>query len=115
MPAAAVSFKKKAVTMEVMVKDEGGRFVSDLTTDEFEICEDGFNFFFSSRRRHTSFQGDWSSDVCSSDLARRSYSAPSAASTDRDLRHPAAPALRPRGSEERRVGKECRSRWAPYH
>src|SRR5205807_2774937 len=25
-------------------------------------------FFFSSRRRHTSFQGDWSSDVCSSDL-----------------------------------------------
>src|SRR6266446_4151302 len=26
-------------------------------------------FFFSSRRRHTSLQGDWSSDVCSSDLA----------------------------------------------
>src|SRR5688500_20176477 len=25
-------------------------------------------FFFSSRRRHTSLQGDWSSDVCSSDL-----------------------------------------------
>src|SRR5256885_10722990 len=25
-------------------------------------------FFFSSRRRHTIFQGDWSSDVCSSDL-----------------------------------------------
>src|SRR5256885_12994926 len=28
-------------------------------------------FFFSSRRRHTRLQGDWSSDVCSSDLARR--------------------------------------------
>src|SRR2546426_9185696 len=28
----------------------------------------GFLFFFSSRRRHTRLQGDWSSDVCSSDL-----------------------------------------------
>src|SRR5205807_3797427 len=28
-----------------------------------------FFFFFSSRRRHTRLQGDWSSDVCSSDLA----------------------------------------------
>src|SRR5690606_40520285 len=27
-------------------------------------------FFFSSRRRHTRFSRDWSSDVCSSDLAR---------------------------------------------
>src|SRR5690606_40574090 len=27
-----------------------------------------FGFFFSSRRRHTSFSRDWSSDVCSSDL-----------------------------------------------
>src|SRR5262250_3526797 len=29
-----------------------------------------FFFFFSSRRRHTRYIGDWSSDVCSSDLAR---------------------------------------------
>src|SRR6266446_7887238 len=28
-----------------------------------------FFFFFSSRSRHTRLQGDWSSDVCSSDLA----------------------------------------------
>src|SRR2546426_4099307 len=28
-------------------------------------------FFFSSRRRHTRLQGDWSSDVCSSDLPKR--------------------------------------------
>src|SRR2546426_8351347 len=28
-------------------------------------------FFFSSRRRHTRLQGDWSSDVCSSDLRRK--------------------------------------------
>src|SRR6266567_7252093 len=30
----------------------------------------GFYFFFSSRRRHTRFDCDWSSDVCSSDLLR---------------------------------------------
>src|SRR5437879_7462242 len=29
-------------------------------------------FFFSSRRRHTRYIGDWSSDVCSSDLPRES-------------------------------------------
>src|SRR5260370_42535217 len=28
-------------------------------------------FFFSSRRRHTRFKCDWSSDVCSSDLGRQ--------------------------------------------
>src|SRR5437762_6318385 len=27
-----------------------------------------YHFFFSSRRRHTRYIGDWSSDVCSSDL-----------------------------------------------
>src|SRR2546426_12750143 len=31
------------------------------------MSRSGF-FFFSSRRRHTRLQGDWSSDVCSSDL-----------------------------------------------
>src|SRR2546430_7011656 len=30
-------------------------------------------FFFSSRRRHTRFDCDWSSDVCSSDLVRVGY------------------------------------------
>src|SRR2546430_8778762 len=33
-------------------------------------CVDVF-FFFSSRRRHTRFDCDWSSDVCSSDLTRQ--------------------------------------------
>src|SRR5207302_4059447 len=32
-------------------------------------------FFFSSRRRHTRFSRDWSSDVCSSDLNPRTYPA----------------------------------------
>src|SRR5438876_4471042 len=36
-----------------------------------------FFFFFSSRRRHTRWTGDWSSDVCSSDLiARRRSNSP---------------------------------------
>src|SRR5207237_3019428 len=30
-------------------------------------------FFFSSRRRHTRFKCDWSSDVCSSDLCAQRY------------------------------------------
>src|SRR6266446_7252730 len=37
------------------------------------------NFFFSSRRRHTRLQGDWSSDVCSSDLTEMSATLSSAA------------------------------------
>src|SRR5207237_5663665 len=32
------------------------------------------SFFFSSRRRHTRFKCDWSSDVCSSDLGRHAIS-----------------------------------------
>src|SRR5690242_21180343 len=35
-----------------------------------------FFFFFSSRRRHTRLTCDWSSDVCSSDLARTLGSLP---------------------------------------
>src|SRR5256885_15981203 len=34
------------------------------------IYRDVLFFFFSSRRRHTRLQGDWSSDVCSSDLGQ---------------------------------------------
>src|SRR5437879_12718655 len=35
-----------------------------------------FTFFFSSRRRHTRYIGDWSSDVCSSDLCIFTRSVP---------------------------------------
>ena len=45
-------------------------------------------FFFSSRRRHTRLQGDWSSDVCSSDLPPRAQQKLGAAS---GLRPSAAP------------------------
>src|SRR3712207_7208166 len=93
-------------------------------------------FFFSSRRRHTRYWRDWSSDVCSSDLTTRTSSFALAVLSHVGL--PGAILLltfiasafarqrgRPRTlpsdirlaarSEERRVGKECRSRWSPYH
>src|SRR3989442_8311172 len=91
-----------------------------------------FFFFFSSRRRHTRCGRDWSSDVCSSDLLDLADSSNSGAlqsalpsravevglvtgtripTTGRRQRVASLPAR----SEERRVGKECRSRWSPYH
>src|SRR6478735_10889142 len=71
-----------------------------------------FVFFFSSRRRHTRLQGDWSSDVCSSDLTRPSRGPDRIRPPDRLELPTNTVAGR---SEERRVGKECRSRWSPYH
>src|SRR5690606_40874049 len=75
-------------------------------------------FFFSSRRRHTRFSRDWSSDVCSSDLPGVSKGGRGLSACERSPGG-AAPNRRRRGcgarSEERRVGKECRSRWSPYH
>src|SRR2546430_16039847 len=80
-------------------------------------------FFFSSRRRHTRFDCDWSSDVCSSDLAQRLNNVVRAAEQARECEEqrkksqfskavdaarkalaiePNLPAAR---SEERRVGK----------
>src|SRR5256885_7586793 len=93
-------------------------------------------FFFSSRRRHTRLQGDWSSDVCSSDLAQGSFRfinlSPGAYTLKAELagygtatragitvnvgrNADVTLTLNPSRSEERRVGKECRSRWSPYH
>src|SRR5690606_39831805 len=40
-------------------------------------------FFFSSRRRHTIFSRDWSSDVCSSDLDQKVALAAAIAANDR--------------------------------
>src|SRR5207302_5962802 len=77
-----------------------------------------FFFFFSSRRRHTRFSRDWSSDVCSSDLARGPVRGgdPTRAAADAAHARRAGGARPARArSEERRVGKECRSRWSPYH
>src|SRR5690606_41098120 len=72
-------------------------------------------FFFSSRRRHTRFSRDWSSDVCSSDLGGRQYLVSNGQLQDyraivADLDWvPGKPVtLR---SEERRVGKGSREGW----
>src|SRR5207249_7068870 len=94
----------------------------------------GMFFFFSSRRRHTRSKRDWSSDVCSSDLPDNSSLeirhhgkrigrgtwAPvvgeplgAAKRLFEDLAPEEGMIAEPSGrSEERRVGKECRSRWA---
>src|SRR5260370_8338034 len=92
-----------------------------------EVGERGFIvhccvfFFFSSRRRHTRFKCDWSSDVCSSDLVFSRKQAVQTVELDLNevvegmekmLRRLIDENVR---SEERRVGKECRSRWSPYH
>src|SRR5215813_14582689 len=75
-----------------------------------------FFFFFSSRRRHTRCGRDWSSDVCSSDLIASSSSGTSAMRPGpASPRSAISPVLGPIRSEERRVGKECRSLWSPYH
>src|SRR5438105_14097263 len=73
-------------------------------------------FFFSSRRRHTRSTRDWSSDVCSSDLSRKPVGSGmlrlvwnSSAAPEEPL-FASMPLFKFR-SEERRVGKECRSRW----
>src|SRR5947209_18534640 len=85
------------------------------------------SFFFSSRRRHTRYWRDWSSDVCSSDLAslgpeQRLAGLPPEqavlALPDAVLRglSPAFIASLPDEvrSEERRVGKECRCRGSAH-
>src|SRR5438270_13674987 len=76
-------------------------------------------FFFSSRRRHTRFDCDWSSDVCSSDLGvlkfNRVQVVPEKLIQCEDAFLYLLQYFRRRlRSEERRVGKECRSRWSPY-
>src|SRR5260221_10754882 len=97
-------------------------------------------FFFSSRRRHTRSLCDWSSDVCSSDLSpgvlcaqpewlgwALAFIAVLGAAACVPLQHchqmcALSPAEQARTyfhplsrSEERRVGKEGRSRWTTYH
>src|SRR3712207_6961307 len=96
----------------------------------------GMFFFFSARRRHTRYWRDWSSDVSSSDLGEHHLKDLQQPEHIYQLVIPDLPAGFPslktldnrpnnlpvqrdaiigRRSEERRVGKECRSRWSPYH
>src|SRR5262249_56653210 len=97
-----------------------------------------WSFFFASRRRHTRLVSDWSSDVCSSDLSSPALVAiltglPAGLELDRDaidadlkrrqegygrsprqqIEQDRVEVLAGLRSEERRVGKEGRSRWWP--
>src|SRR5438270_8873009 len=82
-----------------------------------KICNNILTFFFSSRRRHTRFDCDWSSDVCSSDLAL--VVTPDQFLLMLGFRQFRQTFLIKRiyglRSEERRVGKECRSCRFVYH
>src|SRR5260221_4662211 len=114
----------------------------DIIQNMFVMVVQVCSFFFPSRRRHTRSLCDWSSDVCSSDLmhafrpagktlgaCRRGKREPR---QERNETHASSSSSRkytgPMNklrmtfacwdydrSEERRVGKECRSRWSPYH
>ena len=76
--------------------------------------------FFKQKTAYEIVDCDWSSDVCSSDLlTNKTLTTPviatiSSSSNDMTLDAGADIILDAR-SEERRVGKECRSRWSPYH
>src|SRR5207237_2442705 len=80
-------------------------------------------FFLSSRRRHTRFKCDWSSDVCSSDLIlvveRLDHlglvilALGDVMGEVHVLLDVTLEVHRHERSEERRVGKECRARWSP--
>ena len=74
-------------------------------------------FFFKQKTAYKIVDCDWSSDVCSSDLGRR-YELVTVGEGVARLDGGATGsmvALSMDRSEERRVGKECRSRWSPYH
>src|SRR3546814_9467532 len=99
-------------------------------------CPVFFFFFFKQKTAYEMRISDWSSDVCSSDLARDGLN-PRTAHADAGALRIDALVLGANGdlgprtritrrphdlnerSEERRVGKECvstcRSRWAPSH
>src|SRR5216117_4182619 len=77
-----------------------------------------FFFFFKQKTAYEIRKGDWSSDVCSSDLGVwRPMSLPWKGEMLPAQRRPGFRLGQSR-SEERRVGKECpslcRSRWSPY-
>src|SRR3546814_2501072 len=94
-------------------------------------CVVTFFFFFKQKTAYEMRISDWSSDVCSSDLAfdhqptlgelRGATLAHEKGDIRAGLRQPSAeiPADAAGRSEERRVGKECvstcRSRWSAYH
>src|SRR5205807_6071195 len=92
-----------------------------ICVDYLEVCwRSILFFFFSSRRRHTRLQGDWSSTCAlpiSIFLRIRNVSeyGQKDGAVPKEQEKKLALQLIESRSEERRVGKECRSRWSAYH
>src|SRR6266576_5246262 len=72
-------------------------------------------FFFQAEDGIRDLYVTWSSDVCSSDLIAASYLPSSRAVIPSAFGSEAWKKKSAMRSEERRVGKECRARWSPYH
>src|SRR3954463_16832925 len=108
----APTVKKKNISYKIGVT--GLKDLSKHKDKKLNYAAAGLtSLFFTSRRRHTMLSFDWSSDVFSSDLAKTDtvavvVGAGLQAEDDVDR-------VGLGRSEERRVGKECRSRWSPYH
>ena len=77
-------------------------------------------FFFKQKTAYEIKECDWSSDVCSSDLLHPRETSSNEIAPVPENKSKAVISLKSTRlfktrSEERRVGKECRSRWSPYH
>src|SRR2546430_12988917 len=125
---------------------EVGRIVVSVVYNDHTVIAHTVDIFVSSRRRHSMFDCDWSSDVFSSDLQASVHSPGSTPKSTREVvlpicssgpgttvpvevtnrKAPSRCCAMPKAvtgpcltsnsrSEERRVGKECRSRGGPYH
>src|SRR5256885_7312019 len=96
----------------------------------YDVVEYVLIFFFSSRRRHTRLQGDWSSDVCSSDLVggttrfvQRLHALDITTGAEKFGGPVVIQASVPgsgSGVQSGQIGRascreKCRSRWSPYH
>src|SRR5580658_10723817 len=77
-------------------------------------CSRAYFFFFKQKTAYE-IQGDWSSDVCSSDLLVLDATTGQNAVQQVRVFKEMVDVTGLSRSEERRVGKECRSRWSPYH
>src|SRR5256885_9056907 len=115
---SAQTFRGAVTTVEipVTVTDNTGRLILGLTRDDFEVYEDGDQqpvTQFSDKRTPVSV--GVLLDI--SDSMRGQPIVDARTSVDRflsDLLDPGDEAFVESRSEERRVGKECRSRWSPY-
>ena len=80
-----------------------------IKSREFGYFYQVLSIFFKQKTAYAIHRGDWSSDVCSSDLISADIVSQITQGSKLQM------FFKDSRSEERRVGKECRSRWSPYH